>query len=132
MIRIEFYINSNTKYDLKFVSVCIILLKVTILNFTKVLVHPIMTHQGHGRIGGHYFHTGCPYVRHKNKTHATTDTMCVDNDYLLAVAWWVTLKSPDLYCNYIANCNILPPTLPACLACLMASFSFCAAVLCAA
>ena len=22
---------------------------------------------GHGRIGGHYFHTGCPYVRHKNK-----------------------------------------------------------------
>ena len=22
---------------------------------------------GHGRIGGHYFHKGSPYVRHKNK-----------------------------------------------------------------
>ena len=38
----------------------------------------------------------------KQKTRATTDTMCVDNDHLLAVAWWVTLKSPDLF-HFQAN-----------------------------
>ena len=66
-----------------------------------------MTHQGHGRLGGHYFHTGCPSIHPsvtkmkmpynanigppENKTHATTNIMCADNDHLLAVAWWVTV-----------------------------------------
>ena len=31
---------------------------------------------------------------------STTDTICIDNDHLLAVAWWVTLKSPDLFYLY--------------------------------
>ena len=42
---------------------------------------------GHGQIGGHYFHTWCPYVRSKNKKSAATPgTMCADNGHLLAVA----------------------------------------------
>ena len=61
---------------------------------------------GHGRIGGHYFHAGCPYVRPsqnknamltwcpENKIFATTK----DNDHLLAGAWWVILNSLDLCC----------------------------------
>ena len=40
-----------------------------------------------GRLGGHHFHTWCPYihpsVRHKKQKHATT----------LPGVWWVTLKS---------------------------------------
>ena len=57
---------------------------------------------GHGRLGGHYLHTRCPYVRHKNnnalqryrrgqenKILATTDTMRENSDHLLAGAWWV-------------------------------------------
>ena len=52
---------------------------------------------GHGRIGGHYFHARCPYVRTSQKQiRATSDTMHENNDHLLlAGAWWVTLKSPD-------------------------------------
>ena len=74
----------------------------------------LLTHQGHGRIGGHYFHTGCPYVSPfihpsvtKTQTRYNASTGArktkhvlrrtrLDNDHLLAVAWWVTLKSPDL------------------------------------
>ena len=49
---------------------------------------------GNGRIGGHYFHTWCPYVRPSQKWKcATKDTMRENNDHLLAEAWWVTLKS---------------------------------------
>ena len=78
----------------------------------------LLTHQGHGRIGGHYFHTGCPSVRPyvtktitryntkhwrpENKRSDTTDTMCVDNDHLLAVAWWITrlvLYLYSFFCN---------------------------------
>ena len=79
----------------------------------------IKTHQGHGRIGGHYFHAWCPYVRPKkqkhaatltlvpeNKIRATTDTMCEDNDHLLVVAWWVILNSLDLYFSYSFRCLI--------------------------
>ena len=33
----------------------------------------------------------------QNQIRATTDTMHENNDHLLAGAWWVTLKSPDLY-----------------------------------
>ena len=29
----------------------------------------------------------------ENKTRAITVTMCIDNDHLLAVAWWVTMRS---------------------------------------
>ena len=38
--------------------------------------------------------------RPENKIRFITDTMCVDNDHLLAVAWWVTLKSLDLFLSY--------------------------------
>ena len=49
-----------------------------------------------------------PYVRKKtrcnanvgareNKIRAKTDTMCEDNDHLLAMAWWVILNSLDLF-----------------------------------
>ena len=83
----------------------------TLKNGMEIIIDPP---RPRGRIGGHYFHTGCrTYVRHKNtnavqrkhwlpdnKTRATTDTMCVDYDHLLSVAWWVTLKSPDLYFIY--------------------------------
>ena len=58
---------------------------------------------GHGRIGGHYFHTWCPSVRHKSKNslqslgrgleNKTTYTMRENNDRLLAVAGWVILNS---------------------------------------
>ena len=39
-----------------------------------------------------------PSIRHKNenKIRGTKDTMRENNDHLSAVAWWVTLKSPDL------------------------------------
>ena len=72
------------KYFLLLFSICIIVL---------------LIRQGHGRIGGHYFHSGCPYVRPSQKQiRTTTDTiMHENNDHLLAGAWWVTLKSPDLY-----------------------------------
>ena len=33
----------------------------------------------------------------KTKTRAKTETMCDDNDHLLAVAWWVIFNSLDLY-----------------------------------
>ena len=52
---------------------------------------------GHGRIGGHYIHTGCPYVRVRTSVTKTTYTMHENNDHLLAGAWWVTLKSSDLF-----------------------------------
>ena len=70
---------------------------------------------GHGRIGGLYFHTWCPYVRTSvtktkketrynakrqrpvNKIRATTDIMREIIDNLLAVAWWVILNSTDLF-----------------------------------
>ena len=50
-------------------------------------------------------HTGCPSVRLKKQKRATTltlaratkDSMLEKNDHLLAGAWWVTLKSPDLF-----------------------------------
>ena len=70
--------------DIYFCSVMIVLKSISLL-----------THQGHGRIGGHYFHSGCPYVRHttktrynanivsyENKTSATTDTMTMTTDWL--------------------------------------------------
>ena len=57
---------------------------------------------GHGRIGGHYFHALCPSVT-KIKMRATKDTMCENDDHLLAGAWWVTLKSSDLFCVFLAN-----------------------------
>ena len=38
---------------------------------------------GHGRIGGHYFHAGYPYVRLSQKQiRAMTDTMHENNDHL--------------------------------------------------
>ena len=51
---------------------------------------------GHGRIGGHYYHTWCPSVR-KTKNAATPGTTCADNGNLLAVAWWVIFNSLDLF-----------------------------------
>ena len=54
---------------------------------------------GHGRLGGHYFHTWCPSVRHKNtktRYNARVNTMRENNENLLAGAWWVILNSPDL------------------------------------
>ena len=37
---------------------------------------------GHGRIGGHYFHTWYPSVRpYKKQKRATTDTMRENNDH---------------------------------------------------
>ena len=65
---------------------------------------------GHCGIGGHHFHTWCPYVHHKNrnalqrsenKMLATKNTMRENNDHLLAGAWWVTLKSPDLFFHFL-------------------------------
>ena len=51
---------------------------------------------GHGQIGGHYYHAGCPYVRPSQKQiHATTDTMHENNDHLLAGAWWITESYVD-------------------------------------
>ena len=37
----------------------------------KTLFMALIDPPGPGRIGGHYFHTGCPSVRHKNQKHAT-------------------------------------------------------------
>ena len=49
---------------------------------------------GPARIGGHYFHTGCPYVRHKNNKNTL---LRLKHDTTLHGAWWVTLKSPFLF-----------------------------------
>ena len=59
-------------------------------------------------IGGHDIHTWCPYVRlydrpsgkqnnatRRKQKHATT----------LHGAWWVTLKSPDLFHLYLSRSN---------------------------
>ena len=71
------------------------------------LLYRIVDPPGHGRIGGHYFRAWCPYVRHKKQKRATTLTsrsgkqnnghMHENNDHLFAGAWWVTLKSHDLF-----------------------------------
>ena len=110
---------------------------------------------GHGRIVGHYFHTWYPSVRQKIKTHfnanvdaritKTTDTMSKNNDHLLTGAWWVTLKSPDLFyftctykvyfLKYLYNTFVPPSEILACLTnsksagsklwnCFWGSFSF--------
>ena len=59
---------------------------------------------GHGGIGGHYFHVGCPCVRHKIenalRTKRLTDTMHENNNRLLAGAWWVIFNSPALHNIY--------------------------------
>ena len=62
---------------------------------------------GYGRTCGHYFHAWCPSVRHKNEICATTDTMCKYYDQLLAVTWWVTLNSLDLFVFYLGALKIL-------------------------
>ena len=63
----------------------------------------LLTHQATARIGGHYFHTWCPSVRHKNKLVITLPSKSGkqnnennENENLLAVTWWVILISPDL------------------------------------
>ena len=59
-------------------------------------------------IGGHYFHTWCPYVnpikqkQTTNKIRATTDTMRENNKNLSAVAWWVILNSQDLFQSIVS------------------------------
>ena len=66
--------------------------------------------QGHGRIDGNYFDAWCPSVRCKNKNalqrsrqgpenkiQATKDTICKNNNHLLAGVCWLTLKSPDFF-----------------------------------
>ena len=40
-----------------------------------------LIHQGHGRIGGHYFHTRCPYVR-PSKTRYNANIGCLENKTL--------------------------------------------------
>ena len=77
---------------------------IRIINFVpRISIGP----SGHGRIGGHYFHTWCPYVTKTNKrattltsiwpVNKTTDVLRENNENLLAVAWWVILNSPDLF-----------------------------------
>ena len=67
---------------------------------------------GHGRIGGHYFHTWCPYVRPKNKKALQFRVPCVlINGHLLAVAWRVIFNSLDLFIlrpNFHANKQFCP------------------------
>ena len=73
---------------------------------------------GLGRIGGHYFHAWCPYVRTYEKTklrynpnvaarktiYALRRTPCMKNNgHLLAGAWWVTLNSLDFYTFFWAE-----------------------------
>ena len=69
-----------------------------------------LTHQGHVRIGGHYFHAWCLSVcPSENKKCAATLTLMLgkqntrydghhswNNDHHLAGAWWVIINSPDL------------------------------------
>ena len=82
---------------------------------------PVVDAPGHGRIGGHYFHTWCPYVRTSVRPYVRTsvrpknknalqrlrkicDTMGAKreiNENLLAVAWWVILNSPDFNCFFL-------------------------------
>ena len=63
---------------------------------------------GHGRLGGHYFHAWCTSVRPSQKQkRSTADTMCEDNDRLLAVAWWVILNSLNLFTSVFVWYNLL-------------------------
>ena len=63
---------------------------------------------GHSRLGAHYFQTWCPSVRPSQKQryngNVKTKYMRENNEYLLAVAWWVILNSPDLFLLSCESC----------------------------
>ena len=57
-----------------------------------------------GRIGGHYFHTWCPSVTKKTKLRYSAKTK---HTTTLHRAWWVTLKSPDLFYSSFNNSMVI-------------------------